>query len=87
MVEIPAHYRRFETEGTKQRCYLSEYALPGFELVPKCYVSAYEATVDRTNSKLASVVNLTAQYRGGGNNSSRDEQDNTDLDEFPYLRP
>ena len=79
MVEIPAHYRRFETEGTKQRCYLSEYALPGFELVPKCYVSAYEATVDRTNSKLASVVNLTAQYRGGSNNSSRDEQDNTDL--------
>ena len=79
MVEIPAHYRRFETEGTKQRCYLSEYALPGFALVPKSYVSAYEATVDRTNSKLASVVNTTTQYRGGGNNASRDGADNTDL--------
>ena len=79
MVEIPDHYRRFETEGTKQRCYISEYALPGFTRVPKSYVSAYEATLDRTNSKLASVVNLTAQYRGGGNNASRDEQDNTDL--------
>ena len=79
MVEIPAHYRRFETEGTKIRCLLSEYALPGFTLVPKMYVSAYEATVDRTNNKLASVVNLTAQYRGGSNNSSRDAGENTDL--------
>lgn len=79
MVEIPAHYRRFETEGTKQRCYLSEYALPGFTLVPKSYVSAYEATVERATSKLASVVNLTAAFRGGGNNASRDDQPNTDL--------
>jgi len=79
MVEIPAHYRRFETEGTKIRCLLSEYPLPGFTLVPKMYVSAYEATVDRTSNKLASVVNTTAQYRGGGNNASRDAGENTDL--------
>jgi hypothetical protein len=70
MVEIPAHYRNFKEEGTKYRAWLSEYALPGFHFVPKCYVSAYEATVDRTNSsapKLASVVNLTPAFRGGGN--------------------
>lgn len=79
MVEIPAHYRRFETEGTKQRAYISEYPLPGFKLVPKMYISAYEATVDRTNTKLASVVNLTAQYRGGNNNSSLDAEESTQL--------
>lgn len=79
MVEIPSHYRRFETEGTKIRCLLSEYPLPGFDLVPKMYISAYEATVDRDNLKLASVVNNTAQYRGGGNNATRDAEENTDL--------
>ena len=29
MVEIPAHYRKFEVDGTKFRCLLSEHALPG----------------------------------------------------------
>ena len=72
MVEIPAHYRKFEVEGTIFRCLLSEYALPGFHFVPLSYRSAYEASLDRTNNKLASVVNTTAQYRGGGNNSDWD---------------
>lgn len=73
MVEIPEHYRKFEVEGTKIRCLLSQHQLPGFVKVPKMYRSAYQATVDRTNSKLASVVNTTAQYRGGNNDSSKDE--------------
>lgn len=72
MVEIPKHYRRFEVEGNKTRCLLSEYALPGFTEIPLMYISAYEAAVDRTNSKLASVVNATAQYRGGDNNATKD---------------
>ena len=62
MVEIPAHYRKFEVDGTKFRCLLSEHALPGFHLVPLAYRSAYEAAVDRTVSatpKLASVVNTS----------------------------
>ena len=50
MVEIPAHYRKFEVDGTKFRCLLSEHALPGFHLVPLAYRSAYEAAVDRTVS-------------------------------------
>ena len=79
MVEIPKHYAKFELNGTVLTALFSEYALPGFIEIPKHYVSAYEAALDRTNSKLASVVNTTAQYRGGSNNSSRDEQENTDL--------
>lgn len=79
MVEIPKHYVKFELNGTVLTALFSEYALPGFIEIPKHYVSAYEAALDRTNSKLASVVNTTAQYRGGSNNSSRDEQENTDL--------
>lgn len=72
MVEIPAHYRKFEVDGTKFRCLLSEHALPGFHYVPLAYRGAYEAAVDRTNAnayKLASVVNTTTAFRGGGNNS------------------
>ena len=75
MVEIPAHYRKFEVDGTKFRCLLSEHALPGFHLVPLAYRSAYEAAVDRTVSatpKLASVVNTSEAFRGGGNNAAYD---------------
>ena len=72
MVEIPSHYRKFVTSGTKRQVWLSELPLPGYHLVPKQYVSAYEATEDRTNHKLASVVNLTAQYRGGDNTAGND---------------
>lgn len=72
MVEIPMHYRRFITDGTKRRVMLSEFPVPGYDVVPKAYVSAYEAALDRTNSKLASVVNTTEQYRGGNNNANYD---------------
>lgn len=70
MVEIPAHYRKFEIEGTKFRCFLSEFELPGFHLVPLAYRSAYEAAIDRTTAsapKLASVVNASVAFRGGQN--------------------
>jgi hypothetical protein len=76
MVEIPAYYQKFEQEGTKFRCKISEYPLPDFKLVPKMYVSAYEATTDRTNPaliKLASVVNTDPVFRGGNNNAAWDD--------------
>lgn len=75
MVEIPAHYRKFEFDGHDIVALISEYPLPGFHHVPKMYRSAYEATVDRTvaaTPKLASVVNTTAAFRGGNNNASYD---------------
>lgn len=75
MVRIPAFYAKFVTDGDKQRILLSEYALPGFRKMGDCYLSAYEATIDRTASgtpKLASVVNTTANFRGGNNNAEWD---------------
>lgn len=65
MVELPECYYRFEsfttTDGTNtfvvNRCKLSQYPLFGFRKWEKMYVSAYEATIDRSQStaKLASV--------------------------------
>jgi len=47
MVELPMHYRKFETDGTKRRVRISEYPLPGYHLVGKRYVSASQATIPR----------------------------------------
>lgn len=77
MVELGNQYWRFESDGNKRRVLVSLYELPGFKLWQNAYVSAYEAALDRTNSKLASVVNTTAQYRGGNNNSAWDGAANT----------
>ena len=77
MVEIPMHYRKCETDGTKRRVLISELPIPGYDVVPKVYVSAYEATVQRSTSKLCSVVNMNEDYRGGNNNSSLDGQYNS----------
>lgn len=72
MVEIPAFFVKFETEGNKRRCLMSLHALPGFTKWEKFYVSAYEATVQRSTNKLSSVVNSAADYRGGNNDASLD---------------
>lgn len=72
MVEIPSYYRKFETEGTKRRVRISEMRLPGYHFVKKKYVSAYEASVQRSTTTLCSVVNEDPDYRGGNNTSSWD---------------
>lgn len=75
MVEIPLHYRKFEYEGTVIRVRVSELPLPGYHVVPRQYVSAYEATIDRSDTsalKLASVVNTAEAFRGGNNNAAYD---------------
>lgn len=72
MVEIPMHYRRFTTNGNKREVRISLFPIPGYHKVPKMYISAYEATVNRTTNTLASVANDTAEYRGGGNNTAWD---------------
>lgn len=72
MVEIPMHYRKFETNGTKRVVRLSEYPISGYHQVPKMYVSAYEASIERSTGKLCSVVNDGADYRGGNNNAAWD---------------
>ena len=75
MVELPEHYAKFEFDGNNITALISTYALPGFHKGRKVYRSAYEATVDRTTTatpKLASVVNTTAAFRGGNNNTAYD---------------
>ena len=72
MVEIPKHYRKFVTDGTKRQVWLSMMPLAGYHEVPKAYVGAYGASLDRTNLKLASVANTTEQYRGGDNTADWD---------------
>lgn len=73
MVEIPMHYRKFEAKGTKHIVRLSEYPLSGYHQVPKMYVSAYEASIERSSNKLCSVVNYDVNYRGGNNTTNWDE--------------
>jgi hypothetical protein len=82
MIEIPEFYVKCQSKNGIDSMSISEYALDGYTLVKKQYVSAYEATVDRTKSdtlKLASVVNTTANFRGGNNDASKDEAENTQL--------
>ena len=79
MIEIPKHYRKHETEGNIRRTKISEYPLPGYHAVPKMYISAYEATVQRSTGKLASVVNTSADYRGGNNQADWDALPKTQL--------
>lgn len=82
MIEIPEFYVKCQSKNGIDSMSISEYALDGYTLVKKQYVSAYEATVDRTKSdtlKLASVVNTTANFRGGNNDASKDEVENTQL--------
>lgn len=72
MVEVPDHYMRFETDGNIQRVKLSTVPIAGYRHIKKYYVSAYEATVQRSTTMLCSVVNMDADYRGGNNNAELD---------------
>lgn len=73
MVEIPEMWMKFEVDGDIRRVLLSPVAIGGFKHYQKRYVSAYEATVQRSTNKLASVVNTTEDYRGGRNDASLDD--------------
>lgn len=79
MVEIPSFYAKVEAEGNKRRFLMSKYKLPGFHKWERCFVSAYEATIQRSTSKLSSVVNATSDYRGGDNDASKDGKFNSQL--------
>jgi hypothetical protein len=82
MIEIPEFYVKCQSKNGIDSMSISEYALDGYTLVKKQYVSAYEATIDRTNTstlKLASVVNTTANFRGSNNDATKDEAEDTQL--------
>lgn len=72
MVEIPEFYIKYTTNGTKRRVMISSIPLGGYQKNKKAYVGAYEATVQRSTSKLSSVKNSDPDYRGGHNNADWD---------------
>ena len=80
MVKVPNFYFQFEFDGNKFRFkMLNKVPVAGKTFigwnqffdnsVDYVYCSAYEASLDRTNNKLCSVVNLNPQYRGGDNSA------------------
>lgn len=75
--EVPKHYMRFYPEGTTFRAMSSTYALPGYTEVKKYFVGVYEAALQRSNLKLASVKNTSADFRGGNNTSAWDAAANS----------
>ena len=81
MVEIPDMYIRFWTEEIGATVYnnvaVSMYGLPGFNLVPKHYISAFEASLNRSELKAYSCVNNTAAFRGGNNTAAWDAAANS----------
>lgn len=72
MVRIPRHWRRRSQFGTYNIAMLSPVEIPGYVEVREQYVSAYEATLQHSTSKLSSVNNATTDYRGGQNEASWD---------------
>jgi hypothetical protein len=75
MIEIPDFYYKVEQDTPttgKHQIKICRSSSTGFTLVPKHFVGAYEAAINRSTNKLASVVNSTTTYRGGNNTSSWD---------------
>ena len=74
MVEIPAHYRKCSLNSAQgyMDVEISLYNFEGAIPVPRYLVGAYEASLDRNNNLLSSVVNKTAAFRGGDNNADWD---------------
>lgn len=74
MIHIPAHYRKFYTkdEGNIIGVRISLKNIEGYHYVQDMFVSAYEASIERSTGKLCSVVNYGVDYRGGNNNKSWD---------------
>ena len=72
MVEVPLHYFKCWVDGGYAYIMISEYELPGYKLIPKHYVGAYQAAYQTSTGKLCSVVNTTTDYRGGNDTSAWD---------------
>ena len=75
-VHSPKFYARSFINGTKRQVRFSTVQIdPTWIEIPEMLIDAYRPTIDRTNSaslKLASVVNTSTYYRGGGNRDTYD---------------
>lgn len=75
MVEIPEHWFKLYTNGTKFKAMFSAIPLPGYNHIDKFYISTMEARIYRNNSTLFSSkgVNSTdSSVRGGDNTADWD---------------
>lgn len=75
LTEIPEHYYKLYTNGTKFRMMLSAIPLPGYNHVDKFYISSYEARLRRSSEVLFSGEGTTASNtdsRGGDNTAEWD---------------
>ena len=83
MVRTPKFYGKSGSDGDKRWVRISTIQIDASWVeIPELYVSAYRNTIytDTDNlTKVASVVNTTANYRGGINNSSYDTYLDTDI--------
>lgn len=76
LTEIPEHYYKLYTNGTKFRMMLSAIPLPGYNHVDKFYISSYEARLRRSSEVLFSGEGTTASNtdsRGGDNTAEWDD--------------
>ena len=81
-VHIPKFYGKSGVEGNKRWVRMSTIKMDNTWIeIPEMLVDAYRSTVDTTVSatpKAVSVVNTTAQFRGGGNRTANDTYLDTD---------
>lgn len=81
-VHIPKFYGKSGVEGTKKWVRMSTIKMDNTWIeIPEMLVDAYRSTVDTTVSatpKAVSVVNTTAQFRGGSNRTANDTYLDTD---------
>lgn len=78
-VHIPKFYGKSGVEGTKRWVRMSTIKIDDTWIeIPEMLVDAYRSTVNQTDNKAVSVVNTTAQFRGGGNRTANDTYLDTD---------
>lgn len=78
-VHTPKFYGKSGVEGTKRWVRMSTIKMDDTWIeIPEMLVDAYRSTVNQTGNKAVSVVNTTAQFRGGGNRTANDAYLDTD---------
>lgn len=72
-VHIPKFYGKSGVEGTKRWVRMSTIKMDNTWIeIPEMLIDAYRSTVNQTGNKAVSVINTTAQFRGGGNRTAND---------------
>lgn len=72
-VHIPKFYGKSGVEGNKRWVRISTVKCDDTWVeIPEMLLDAYRSTVNQTGNKAVSVVNTTAQFRGGGNRTAND---------------